>query len=89
MPNLTAPLLCEGRLVSILKERWHREHRTTSSDTFGDDDPLLDDRVLMLSSLRLAFGWGLIAFGFDALAACDCSCNIDGAIRQQCLRLKV
>jgi len=69
MPNRTAPLLDAG---SMLRDRWHREQRTTSK-TLGEFDRL-DDTVLMLSSLLLELIW----VGLVPVAACDCSCRIEG-----------
>ena len=42
--------------MSMLKDRWHREQRTTSQDV-GEEEPL-EDSVVMLSSLRVAVALG-------------------------------
>jgi len=48
----------------MLRDRWHREQRTMSKEGFGE---LLEESVLMLSSLRVAVGFGWILL---PLAAC-------------------
>jgi len=37
-----------------------------------------EESVLILSSLLLAFGFGLILEGLEPLAACVCSCKNEG-----------
>ena len=51
-----------------------------SSEDLRDPEALeLDEEsVLMLSSLLLAFGYGLILVGLEPLAACVCSCKNEG-----------
>jgi hypothetical protein len=50
MPNGTAPLRF-GEDVSTVRDRWHREHRTISTDVAGDGD-WLGDGMLPVPDLR-------------------------------------
>lgn len=55
----------------MLNDRWHREHLTMSSETLEDVEELLDDRVSILSLLRLLASL-LVEIGLEA-PACACS----------------
>ena len=72
-----APLWQAGPDESILSALWQREHRTISNDPLRDDE-LLEESVLMLSSLLfLALR---ILTGFGPCPAWVCSWRNEGAL---------